>query len=145
MAALLGRMVMRMRNAGMCKAFSTWAEIAEEARCQKGMLDDVTLRNPVPDEARSSRNPVPDEARSRRIMQKIARRWTNMVLVTAFNSWAFSLQRCVQVCLIFGDLSKQMLDAGKEMDIFSVFAETLQIQLSTIKNGECIIVRLITV
>ena len=145
MAALLGRMVMRMRNAGMCKAFSTWAEIAEEARCQKGMLEDVTLRNPVPDEARSSRNPVPDEARSRRIMQKIARRWTNMVLVTAFNSWAFSLQRCVQVCLIFGDLSKQMLDAGKEMDIFSVFAETLQIQLSTIKNGECIIVRLITV
>ena len=134
MAALLGRMVMRMRNAGMCKAFSTWAEIAEEARCQKGMLEDVTLRNPVP-----------DEARSRRIMQKIARRWTNMVLVTAFNSWAFSLQRCVQVCLIFGDLSKQMLDAGKEIDIFSVFAETLQIQLSTIKNGEGIIVRLITV
>jgi hypothetical protein len=70
------------------------------------------------------------EARSLRIMQKILFRWSNMLVFTAFDRWASSIQRREQIGFIFGALSKEMLNAGKEIEIFSVIADALQIQLS---------------
>ena len=72
------------------------------------------------------------EARSLRIMQKILFRWNNMLVFTAFDRWASSIQRREQIGLIFGALSKEMVYACKEMEIFSVFADALQVQLSRV-------------
>jgi hypothetical protein len=76
------------------------------------------------------------EARSLRIMQKIMFRWNNMLVFTAFDRWSCSIQTREQIGLIFGTLSKEMLYASKEMEIFSVFADAVEIQLSHIMDGE---------
>ena len=106
------RIVQRMQKRCVVVAFEMWLGVLA---CKEQMAHARTEQA---------------EARSLRIMQKILLRWSNLLVFTAFDRWASRIQRRQQIGLIFGALSKEMLYAGKEIEIFSVIADALQIQLS---------------